>query len=152
MPTDVTPNAVTPNAVTPNDGPAKDVPANELPAIAVPAIEVFTIDPDAALPPYDQLKQSVLAAVESGSLAPGTKLPTVRALAADLGLAPNTVARAYRELEALGVLDTRGRSGTFVAGDGVRRAARQAAADYLQTMAGLGFSADDAIALLDQVR
>lgn len=111
---------------------------------------MFRIDPHASVPPYDQLKQAVIADVDAGKLAAGTKLPTVRALAAELGLAPNTVARAYRELEALGVLDTRGRSGTFVSGDGVERAAREAAAAYLARLADLGLTRADAIALLTE--
>ena len=60
-----------------------------------------------------------------GDLAPGTRLPTVRQLAADLGLAANTVARAYRELEADGVIATYGRKGTFVRSDGRRRLPRR---------------------------
>jgi DNA-binding transcriptional regulator YhcF (GntR family) len=109
---------------------------------------MFSIDEASSVPPYDQLKQAVIAALESGALQAGNKLPTVRALAAEVGLAPNTVARAYRELEALGVVDTRGRAGTFVSGAGVDRAARQAAADYLARLADLGLTRDDAIALL----
>ena len=86
----------------------------------------LTVDTSLAEPPYDQVKRQISALVAVGDLRPGDKLPTVRRLAADLGLAPNTVARAYRELEAAGVLDTRGRAGTFVTGDERSRAARQA--------------------------
>lgn len=75
------------------------------------AIEV---DPDGATPPYEQVRTQIAAAVHRGELAAGAKLPTVRALAEQLGLAANTVARAYRELEADGVLSTEGRRGTFV--------------------------------------
>ena len=60
-------------------------------------------------------------------LPPGTRLPTVRALAETLGVAANTVARAYRELEHAGVVTTRGRSGTVVNGDGGRPGAKEAA-------------------------
>ena len=66
------------------------------------------------MPPYEQLRPQVASPASSGELPAGTKLPTVRALAADLGLAPNTVARAYKELEADGVVVTEGRRGTFV--------------------------------------
>ena len=86
--------------------------------------------------------------MSTGWLLPGDKLPTVRGLAADLGLAPNTVARAYRELEALGVFATRGRSGTFVSGDKVERAAREAAAEYAARVRALGVDRAEALALV----
>jgi len=111
---------------------------------------VITIDTTLAEPPYDQVKRQISALVAAGELRPGDKLPTVRRLAEDLGLAPNTVARAYRELEAAGVLDTRGRAGTFVTGDERSRAARQAAAEYAQRTRELGLSADEAMALVER--
>jgi DNA-binding transcriptional regulator YhcF (GntR family) len=101
-------------------------------------------------PPYEQLKSRITEQVDSGELAAGERLPTVRALAGELGLAPNTVARAYRELEALGVLSTRGRSGTFVSGDGVTRAAREAAATYADTVRALGVAPAEALALVER--
>lgn len=103
----------------------------------------------AAFPPYDQVKRAIAARVRDGRLSPGTKLPTVRALASTLGVAANTVARAYRELEASGVVDTRGRAGTFVSGDEVSRAARQAAADFAEAARALGLSHEEAVALVD---
>jgi DNA-binding transcriptional regulator YhcF (GntR family) len=111
---------------------------------------VITIDTTLAEPPYDQVKRQISALVAAGELHPGDKLPTVRRLAEDLGLAPNTVARAYRELEVAGVLDTRGRAGTFVTGDERSRAARQAAAEYAQRARELGLSADEAMALVER--
>ncbi len=74
----------------------------------------LTIDSAAAVPPYEQLCSRVAAGVHDGSLPAGARLPTVRRLAEDLGLAVNTVAKAYRALEADGVIETRGRAGTFV--------------------------------------
>ncbi len=59
--------------------------------------------------------------VRAGVLAQGARLPTIRQLAADLGLAGGTVARAYRELEAEGAIHTKGRHGTFVASSDVNR-------------------------------
>jgi DNA-binding transcriptional regulator YhcF (GntR family) len=73
------------------------------------------IDPDGTVPPYEQLRTKIAQLAASGELVAGQKLPTVRHLAEALGLAANTVARAYRELEADGVISTQGRRGTFVA-------------------------------------
>lgn len=102
---------------------------------------------DSAVPPYEQLRIGVVAQVRSGALTAGTKIPTVRALAEQLGLAPNTVARAYRELEADGVLETRGRQGTFIAssGDPTRDLAGRAATEYVAAVRRLGL--DDRTAL-----
>ncbi len=71
-------------------------------------MEIRPIDPGSGTPPYEQLRTQIATRVASGDLAPGTKLPTVRALAASVGLAVNTVARVYRELEADGVVVTEG--------------------------------------------
>jgi DNA-binding transcriptional regulator YhcF (GntR family) len=109
-----------------------------------------TVDGDSAVPPYEQIRDQLAERVRTGSLAPGTRLPTVRGLAAELGLAANTVARAYRELEALGLIETRGRAGTVVSGDGVGRAARQAAHDFAETARALGLSRDEALDLARQ--
>lgn len=73
------------------------------------------IDPNTAVPPFEQLREAIIEHIASGSLAPGTKLPPVRALAAELDLAANTVARSYKELEAAGFVKTQGRNGTLVA-------------------------------------
>lgn len=76
---------------------------------------ILEIDPRSVVAPYEQLRQQVRAMVLGEMLAIGTRLPAIRQLANDLGLAPGTVARAYRELEADGVVETRGRHGTVVA-------------------------------------
>lgn len=73
------------------------------------------IDPHAPYPPFEQLRRQLVDQIMSRTLPAQTKLPPVRRLAADLGLAPNTVARTYRELEAEGYLITQGRKGTVVA-------------------------------------
>jgi DNA-binding transcriptional regulator YhcF (GntR family) len=98
------------------------------------------VDPGAPDPPYEQVRQQVTALVSGGTLAPGDRLPTVRGLADELGLAVNTVARAYRELEQAGVIETRGRAGSFVTGDEVQRSARAAAAAYAERVRALGIS------------
>ena len=72
------------------------------------------VDATSGVPPFEQLRAQVAAQAASGELPAGTRLPTVRGLATELGLAPNTVARAYKELEADGVVATEGRRGTFV--------------------------------------
>ncbi|MET3920373.1 GntR family transcriptional regulator [Arthrobacter sp. UYEF20] len=69
-----------------------------------------------ATPPYDQIRAQISSLITLGTLAPGTRLPTVRSLAADLGIAAGTVARAYKELEQAGLIETRRRNGTVVAG------------------------------------
>ncbi|MGD8330326.1 MAG: GntR family transcriptional regulator [Acidobacteriota bacterium] len=76
---------------------------------------IVRIDADNPIPPYRQLVDQLLTSIAGGTLAVGQRLPPVRQLAADLGLANGTVARAYRLLEEAGVLETRGRQGTFVA-------------------------------------
>lgn len=110
----------------------------------------LTIDPSAAAPPYEQLHAAVVAAVAAGQLAPGSKLPTVRGLAERLGLAVNTVAKAYKALEADGVIEGRGRNGTFVAehGDAAERTLQSAAADYAALARRLGVGASDAKAIV----
>lgn len=69
---------------------------------------------DSPVPPYEQVRAQIATMVASGVLAPGARLPTIRQLAGDLGLAGGTVTRAYRELERDGVIAGRGRHGTFV--------------------------------------
>lgn len=75
----------------------------------------ITVDLRSTTPPYEQIRAQISALAAVGSLAPGSRLPTVRSLAADLGIAPGTVARAYKELEAAGVVEARRRGGTFIA-------------------------------------
>jgi GntR family transcriptional regulator len=74
----------------------------------------LTVDLDSPLPPYEQVRAQITTMAASGVLAPGTRLPSIRQLAADLGLAAGTIARAYRELESAGIIATRGRHGTHV--------------------------------------
>jgi DNA-binding transcriptional regulator YhcF (GntR family) len=96
-----------------------------------------------------QVREGLRAQVAAGHLEPGFRLPPVRVLAAELDLAANTVARAYKELEALGVVETRGRAGTFVAGSGVERSLREAASSYAAVVRTLGVGDAEA---LDAVR
>jgi DNA-binding transcriptional regulator YhcF (GntR family) len=88
--------------------------------------------------------------VQSGVLLPGSRLPTVRSLAQELGIAANTVARAYRELETASVIETRGRNGTFVAASGsaAQQQGRLAAMTYADRIRQLGLADDDALSFL----
>jgi DNA-binding transcriptional regulator YhcF (GntR family) len=109
------------------------------------------IDADSPVPPYEQLRSQLAQQINDRTLAVGTRLPTVRRLAADLGLAVNTVARSYRELEEAGLVETRGRAGTFVApgGEQSRQRAQEAAAGYAATVRGLGLGMDEALRIVE---
>lgn len=109
----------------------------------------LTLDRSSDVPPFVQVREGLRAQIEAGHLEPGFRLPPVRTLADALDLAANTVARAYKELEALGVVETRGRAGTFVAGRGVASSLRAAASAYVASVHALGLSDDEA---LDAVR
>jgi len=79
----------------------------------------FQLDPASGVPFYRQIIDQVLAGIATGALVRGERLPTVRALAVDLAVNLNTVARAYKELEIRGALATQQGSGTFVASQAV---------------------------------
>ncbi|SDO29072.1 DNA-binding transcriptional regulator YhcF, GntR family [Microbacterium sp. ru370.1] len=109
----------------------------------------FSLDAASPTPPYEQVRAQVIAAIDDGSLVAGTRLPPVRTLAAELNLAANTVARAYKELEEAGYVETRGRAGTIVrGGDAAASRAAQAAKTYVDTVRSLGVSSADAVALV----
>jgi DNA-binding transcriptional regulator YhcF (GntR family) len=104
------------------------------------------IDAQAARPLFDQLRMQIINGTRDGRLPPGTRLPTVRELAGQLNLAVNTVARAYRELEAAGILETRGRFGTFVARvDPADTAMATAAHTYVSAARALGVDKAEAL-------
>lgn len=103
----------------------------------------ITVDPDSGVAPWRQVRDQLLNLVRSGVLPVGARLPTIRQLAGDLGLAAGTVARVYRELETDGVLRTARRQGTVVAGVPAAQASRAdaltlAAAEYAARAAELG--------------
>ena len=106
----------------------------------------LSIDTASAVAPYEQLRRQLADGINSGELAPGAKLPPVRKLATDLGLAANTVARAYRELEEIGLLRTAGRAGTFVAepelGAEELNALQRLAAEFIEQAQLLGADPD----------
>ena len=109
-----------------------------------PDFRVGPVVHDGAEPPFEQLRRQIAGQVASGAIPAGTRLPTVRALAAEIGLAVNTVARVYRELEADGVVVTEGRRGTFVSPSAAASSAdvRAATAAYVRTTrrAGIGLA------------
>jgi DNA-binding transcriptional regulator YhcF (GntR family) len=108
------------------------------------------VDPRSDKPLFDQLRRQLIDGIRAGTLPPGTRLPTVRELAGQLGLAVNTVARTYRELETAGVVETRRRLGTFVARVDPADAAMAAAAQaFLATARSLGLGRAEAVRYLD---
>ena len=117
----------------------------------------ITVDLSDPVPPYEQIRRQLSSLIAVGILEPGSRLPTVRSLAADLGIAAGTVARAYKELEQGGLIESRRRNGTVVLGPppappGTVRsdAAVMAAVDGLiRTARGAGIGDDT---LIDLVR
>lgn len=115
----------------------------------------LSVDLGSAVPPFEQIRSQVTELIATGALAPGSRLPTVRALAADLGIAVGTVARAYRELESAGFVESRRRHGTTVSGAPPTPTPAEVAeaADQLLTRAraaGLGW--EDLLGLLGRRR
>ncbi|MEV7397342.1 GntR family transcriptional regulator [Aeromicrobium sp. NPDC092404] len=114
-------------------------------------MDIVTVDPAGHEPPYEQVRRQIAEGAAAGTLAPGHRLPTVRQLATDLGLAANTVAKAYRALEADGVIETHGRRGTLVAARRLGDAEAAAAArTYARLARTQGLSLDEATRLLEQ--
>ncbi len=111
---------------------------------------MIVIDSASPVPPFEQLRAQLARQIQDHTLAVGTRLPTIRRMAADLGLAVNTVGRAYRELEEAGLIETRGSAGSFVsaAGEKGREQAGRAAAEYAAVIASIGIDADEAIRIV----
>jgi DNA-binding transcriptional regulator YhcF (GntR family) len=111
---------------------------------------VINLDPASAVPPFEQVRAQLAAQIVNGDLIAGTRLPPVRRLADDLGLAANTVARAYRDLEAAGLVETHGRGGTIVGarGDRAREQLLAAARQYAGLARDLAVDPDEALALV----
>ncbi len=117
------------------------------------------IDSKSGVPFYRQIIEQVKFAIANGDLVTGDRLPTVRQLAVDLSINPNTVIRAYRELEIEGVLETQQGSGTFVGAMKPRidelerqRMLDQILTELLARAGGYGFTADDVLDGLRQRR
>ena len=108
------------------------------------------VDTESTVAPYQQVREQILTAVAEGNLAPGTKLPSVRALAGTLGLAVNTVAKVYKELELQGAVVTRGRHGTVIqaAEDRAEQEVSDAAADLARISQQWSVDEDTAVKYL----
>jgi DNA-binding transcriptional regulator YhcF (GntR family) len=111
---------------------------------------LVVLDTGSDVAPYEQVRLQLAAHVSAGRIEAGAKLPTVRALAAELDLAVNTVARAYRELEADGVIATEGRRGTFVRGAAAADDVRAAAGSFTATARQAGLSLPEATRLVEK--
>jgi GntR family transcriptional regulator len=116
----------------------------------------FHLDLHSGVPVYRQIIDQVRGAIASGALTVGDQLPTVRQLAVDLSINPNTVVRAYRELELGGLLDSQQGTGTFVSMQKIPRAdaerdrqLSQIVADAVARAGAAGFTVED---LLEQLR
>src|SRR3954449_1695818 len=112
----------------------------------------FRLDLASGVPVYRQIIDQVLGGMAAGTLAPGSQLPTVRQVAVDLAINPNTVVRAYRELEIRGVIETQQGMGTFVAHkkvkqDEVERQRRltQIVTDFVARAGAAGFTVGDLV-------
>ncbi len=113
---------------------------------------ILRVEPGSPVPPYEQIRAQVTTMIATGVLPDGARLPAIRQLAADLGLAGGTVARAYRELEGSGAIVTRGRHGTFVSrqageGNGTDSAGRlaEAARTFAFQVRQLGVEPEEAL-------
>lgn len=115
---------------------------------------VLTVHPDDPTPPYEQLRRQLSDLIAAGLLGPGDRLPPIRQLAGDLGVAIGTVARVYRELEQEGVLTSRRGGGTRVTAEGRppaggrRQLLGGMAADFVTRARTLGFTDEEIIVAL----
>src|SRR5712691_556148 len=116
----------------------------------------FAIDLHSGMPVYRQLIDQVRSGIASGSLTAGDQLPTVRQLAVDLAINPNTVMRAYRELELGGLLETHQGTGTFISTRKLQKKSAerdrqlgQMAGEFAARAGAAGFSLED---LIDRLR
>lgn len=119
----------------------------------------ITLDLKSGVPVYRQIIDQVKSAIATGAIGPGDRLPTVRQLAVDLSINPNTVSRAYTELELTGLVETHMGSGTFVGQKKVersevehRRLLDQLCQEFLSRASSHGFTLDEVIENLKQRR
>ena len=116
----------------------------------------FTLDPVNGTPIYRQIIQQIEYAILSGRMKPGDRLPTIRSLAVELKTNPNTIARAYSELEIRGILATQVGSGTYISDkkpvmedDSLNRKIREVLARFVQEMRDLGVEKRELVKLIE---
>jgi GntR family transcriptional regulator len=116
---------------------------------------LFRLNLESGVPVYRQIMDQVRGGMASGSLAAGDQLPTVRRLAVDLAINPNTVARAYRELELGGLLETHQGTGSFISAQKIKRAdaererqLAQMVGECVSRAGAMGFTVDDVVEYL----
>jgi len=116
----------------------------------------FSLDPANGTPIYRQIIQQIEYAILSGRMRPGDRLPTIRSLAVDLKTNPNTIARAYNELEIRGILATQVGSGTFISDkkpvmedDSLNRKIREVIGRFVQEMRDLGVEKRELVKLIE---
>jgi GntR family transcriptional regulator len=116
----------------------------------------FTLDNANGAPIYRQIIQQIEYAILSGRMRPGDRLPTIRSLAVDLKTNPNTIARAYGELEIRGILATQVGSGTYIADkkpvvedDSLNRKIREVLGRFVQEMRDLGVEKRELVRLVE---
>ena len=110
---------------------------------------MITVDPRSTVSPVQQIRSQLAAQIRSGNLAPDTRLPTVRQLAADLRVAPGSVAKAYKELESAGLIRTARAAGTKVnPGHATTKPLVRAAEDLASRAANEGLSLEEAQGIL----
>jgi GntR family transcriptional regulator len=116
---------------------------------------LFRLNLQSGVPVYRQIMDQVRGGMASGSLAAGDQLPTVRQLAVDLAINPNTVARAYRELELGGLLETHQGTGSFISAQKIKRADAERERQLVQIVGecvsragAMGFTVDDVVEYL----
>jgi len=117
----------------------------------------FRRDMGSGVPAYRQVIDQILGGIALGALSPGEQLPTVRQLAVDLAINPNTVVRAYRELEIRGVLTTQQGIGTFITRETVsldeverQRQLTQLVGEFMSRAGAAGFTAEDVVGRIQE--
>ena len=118
---------------------------------------MFSLDPANGVPIYRQIIQQIEYAILSERVRPGDRLPTIRSLAVELKTNPNTIAKAYGELEIRGILETQVGSGTYIsdqkpvmANDGLSRKIREVLTRFVHDMRDLGVEKQELVRLLEE--
>jgi GntR family transcriptional regulator len=120
----------------------------------------FSLDPENGVPIYRQIIQQIEYAILSGRMRPGDRLPTIRSLAVDLKTNPTTIAKAYGELEILGILETQVGSGTYISEkkpiikqeDSLSRKIREVTGRFVQEMRDLGVDKKELVKLVAEFK